>query len=205
MPPAAADFCARGHADWPLVLIARGSPLHYLCHTRFVGACTSATHTALCADTFHEKNFTLPAASHSAAIALFLKQDRDLSSEELHDYLVKAAAVYRAVDVIRLVAAHRPLVPHYHLLLAAKQIEPPTAPHEHLACIVGGIGTPPLCDMKAPTPCNDAIAVHAHHRWMRKQSTHPDLVPHVTDAANDVLAILPREIRDNVFRYLFCE
>ena len=153
MPLVSADFCVHGHRQWPSTIIANGTPLHYLCHTRFLGQCTSDAHSALCVDTFDGKEFTLPAVCHSHPISVFLQQKgRSAPSEELHDYLVKAAAVYSGIEVIKIVAAHPALVPHYRLIVAAGQIEPPVSPAEQLACIVGGICTPPLHDMKMPAP-----------------------------------------------------
>ena len=144
MPPAQTDFCAAGHSRWPVDAIRNGSPLHYLCHHAFVGSCTSRQHTALCADTFHAKRFALPIECHTDALVLFMSQTRIGHSSELHEYLKKAAQTYTAMDVLRMVAVHPVLVPHYRLLVACKMLDPPTSPAEHRLFITHGLPPPPL-------------------------------------------------------------
>lgn len=86
-------------------MIEKGSPLHYLCHPKWKGSCTSTKgHTPLCLRCFHNKQFKLPIDTHVRALEIFFELASDMNvadaREALLDYTGALKRTYSADDIV---------------------------------------------------------------------------------------------------------
>jgi hypothetical protein len=202
MPVISTRFCHTGHSRWPLLLVKTGAELHYLCHPKFVGKCTSGEHTTLCDAHFHGCAFALPPVHHAPAVAHVLgSASRSDASREAHDYVAAVFKRFPYAEAAEHVLCIPALVPHVRLLRAHGAIRTPASPREHRLFLEAGLD--PGGAMVTSALCSDAIAVHSYRQWLAGGSVASAQVPLLAAVVVKVLAALPPELRDHVWRYIF--